>query len=587
LNENNILKFLLIVLIGFTLVYVTIGVIKTRSNSDVIELFEKNSFNLIVDDKLYKDIDEFYQKDGDIWLSIETIEKYINQDIFIDKREKLVIVTTNSELIIFEIGSKVAIINDKKIILQNEVFEMNGEIYCPLKFLSGYYGVNIKFLEANKVIIIDDENLQKTYSKITEKNVKIRRFPSTQEPIVYSTKKGESLDVRIFEDSILGDWVKIRTESGVIGYVKIKDLHSEWEFKNQVIKEDYNEGEFSSENQKKSTKLITTWQMDYYKQVKFEKTKGLDVILPTWYKLKNSEGELIDGAHKDFVDDYHADGVEVFALVANNYGEKEQTSSFLNSSKARHIFLRNVKKSVLNNDIDGINLDFENLYVEDRIVLMQFIKEMVAYFNKDNIKTSVDIPVPDGWDRAYNTDVAMLLGKKVDYVMMMAYDQRWSGSEVAGSISEVSWAEDQIVKALKHIPKEKLLLGIPFYTRLWKEQKNTSNYYVVESSRIYTINETISFLKKKDLEYTWDEKAGQFIGSYKDDEYLYRIWLEDLTSIDLRTSLILKYDIAGVVSWSKSFEPNSVWELINENLKIINDYSIWQKQSLKNKSVTF
>ncbi|MCK9907282.1 glycosyl hydrolase family 18 protein, partial [Frankia sp. Cpl3] len=74
----------------------------------------------------------------------------------------------------------------------------------------------------------------------------------------------------------------------------------------------------------------------------------------------------------------------------------------------------------------------------------------------------------DRWSRFYDRAA---LAKVVDYMMVMTYDEYWASSPVAGSVASLPWVEKGLQGVLEEVPNEKLILGVPFYTRLWKEVK--------------------------------------------------------------------------------------------------------------------
>ena len=55
-----------------------------------------------------------------------------------------------------------------------------------------------------------------------------------------------------------------------------------------------------------------------------------------------------------------------------------------------------------------------------------------------------------------------------DYVIMMGYDEHFAGGE-AGSVSSINYVKNGIAGMLENVPREKLIGGVPFYTRLWTE----------------------------------------------------------------------------------------------------------------------
>ena len=130
--------------------------------------------------------------------------------------------------------------------------------------------------------------------------------------------------------------------------------------------------------------------------------------------------------------------------------------------------------------------------------------------------------VPSGWTRHYNRSE---VGKVVDYIMIMGYDEHWSTSPKSGSVASIGWVEEGIKNTLKEVPNEKVILGIPYYTRLWAEEEVDGEIKV--SSKAYGMSRGEKFLKDAGVEAKWLEDVGQYYGEYSRGNIVYKIWLEE------------------------------------------------------------
>lgn len=172
------------------------------------------------------------------------------------------------------------------------------------------------------------------------------------------------------------------------------------------------------------------------------------------------------------------------------------------------------------------------------------------------------ISTSENWSLCYDR---YELSKTIDYLMLMAYDQHWATSPVAGSVAEYSWVEDSITGVLEEIPKDKLILGIPFYTRLWKIEKDEEGEKL--SSQALSMEKANEFIEEKNVNLEWDEKSGQYYGEVEIEDIVYKIWLEDSNSIKLKSTLVNKYDLAGIASWRKGFETEDIWPVLSNIVK--------------------
>ncbi len=299
------------------------------------------------------------------------------------------------------------------------------------------------------------------------------------------------------------------------------------------------------------------------------KIDGLDVVSPTWFTLTDGSGGLKSTASLKYTEWAHQSGYKVWVLVANDF-KADITNAMLNNTQARTRFIDSVITESTKFRVDGINIDFENMYIKDKDAFTGFVKELSAKARQKGLTVSVDVTVivsRSNWSESYDRAA---LAKEVDYVALMAYDQHWAGSPVSGSVAQISWVDAHLAKVLKEVPAQKLLLGVPFYTRLWKEVTLPGSTTPVVTSKAISMAEAEKVIADNKAVKTWDQLSGQYAATFKKDNATYKIWLEDERSIQLKTELVNKYDLAGVASWKLGFEKPAVWNVISSVLKTNN-----------------
>ncbi len=306
--------------------------------------------------------------------------------------------------------------------------------------------------------------------------------------------------------------------------------------------------------------------------------QGLNVISPTWFRIRSFSDEKpasyeykLDGSNNYYLQDIgntayirdaRANGYQVWALFKSNDFSANNNSGFLNDEAARKSAVALMKTMIEKYDLDGINMDFENMLVSDRDVYTQFVKEMSEMMADTGAVLSVDVTkyssMGGTWSLCYDRAG---IAKYADYVALMAYDQNGAGSSVAGSVGDLPWVEAAIQKTLTEVPAEKLILGVPFYARLWQ----TKGGKVIKTSAIGmdTAQRTIAEAGAK---IVYDEKTGQNYAAWEKDGIKFEIWIEDSMSVEARIALMKKYNLAGIASWSKGFETPSIWGVINDSL---------------------
>jgi len=547
-------------------------------NSEMVAVFDTGTLNLVIEGDIIISKTAPQIRDNEILIPFDVIKEYIDPYIHWDESLKKVTITTENRLIRMKTNELQAIVNNEPVELNIPVIEENGEVLVPIEFLSDFYNIEVKYVKENNVIIIDYKNrMVQTAEPITADAV-MRKGPSKKYPIVYKFRLGNNKEedniLRVFEE--YDNWYKVRTSRGVIGYIEKKHVVVRWITINEIPLKDEKKAE---QWKPEKGKINLVWEMMYGKRPDLNsigKIEGLDVLSPTWFQLKDADGNLINRADATYVKWAHDNGYKVWALFSNDFQDIKMTSKFLHNADARDNAIRQILIYASLYNLDGINIDFENVYKEDKDALTQFVRELTPLLREQGLVVSIDVTIPDGsdtWSKCYDRKA---LGEIVDYVMLMTYDQHWATSPKAGSVAQITWVEQNLVKVLEMVPREKLLLGLPFYTRLWQEEK-TDNGTIVKQAAVLSMEGSKKVVNDNTAEVVWDEESGQFYTEYEKDGKTYKLWIEDENSINLKSSLVHKYKLAGTAAWSRTYENPAVWDVLNANLKEIETYAQWKE----------
>ena len=248
-------------------------------------------------------------------------------------------------------------------------------------------------------------------------------------------------------------------------------------------------------------------------------------------------------------------------MVSNN-ANKDTTSTILNSYTLRTNMINTIVSLANKYNLDGINIDFENMNESDKSMFSRFIIELEPKLKEAGKTLSVDVTAPDGggdWSECYERDV---IGNVADYIVFMAYDQNGAYSSKEGTTAGYNWVETNLNKFIKReeIPSNKIVLGMPFYTRLWKEENGNITSKTVNMKNIDTVIPS-------DIQRIWDDTLKQNYVEYTQDSAVYKMWIEDEMSIKEKVGLVRKYNLAGVASWEKDREKNTIWAVIKAELE--------------------
>lgn len=295
-----------------------------------------------------------------------------------------------------------------------------------------------------------------------------------------------------------------------------------------------------------------------------DKHKGLDMLSPTWFDLiTNGDGSVENNGDKGYTDTAHANGYMVWATITNNMSTKGSTafttktfnnSGLLNKSAAQYIFYSCLY------DVDGINIDYEDVSDGDAAGLVAFTALMRSYTERQGLVLSIDTLIPRPWTIEYDR---ASLAKYVDYLAVMTYDEHYSGSPDAGSIASLPWVEEAIEATLKEVPPSKLLIGIPLYTRIWTVD-DTGKIISNPSAKMPDVR---NIVETNGLGPVWLDKGKQYYVEYANGVNTNKIWIEDSRSISNRLNLISKYNLAGSACWQLGQAEEDIWEVFDGMLK--------------------
>ena len=498
--------------------------------------------------------DVYIDNKGVIYLSINDVRNYFDKYINYDESSNRLITTSDTKTATLIKDKKNIDINGSTVSIASTVIEKDGKIYIPFSELAqNVYNVEIEHKESTDRVVIDslDRELKKADSK---KNVKVKYKAKKFSKTLAKVKQGEKIVV-ISQDE---KWSKIRTENGIVGYVKNKTIANL-----TYVRENM------EETKQINGKVNLVW--DYYSEYakapnrSGENIEGVNVLSPSFFYLeKGSDGKISENVKqegKDYIEWAHNNGFKVWPIVSNN-SYLTTTEGILNDYTKRRKLEDEIIRVTEEYNIDGINLDFENMNQEDKDMYSRFVIELAPRL-KDLGKTlTVDVTAPDGsetWSLCFDRDV---LAKVSDYIVFMAYDQYGTGGNKEGTTAGYNWVENNVNKFIgqEAVAKEKIILGIPLYTRLWKEDNGKI------TSKVVNIKDVESTLPS-DIQKKWDEELKQNYVEYTDGSATYKMWIEDEKSITEKIGLAKKYDLAGIAFWEKDREYDGFWQFVANEYK--------------------
>ena len=310
-------------------------------------------------------------------------------------------------------------------------------------------------------------------------------------------------------------------------------------------------------------KLVMVW--DYIEKREDNRSpderiahRGIDVVSPTWFSIENGRGDVSSLADREYVRWAHENGIKVWALFENK-SNNAITFGALSSKNRRKRVIDQLAGYVREYSIDGINIDFEQMNRDTGRLFEMFIVELYERLKPLNVALSVDIPFPVA-DIRKIFDIK-LIADNSDYVVMMAYDQHHGESTVIGPVAAIGWVKQGIVDTLRYVPKDKVILGIPFYTRVWLENRESGKLHI--TSELRGMKEAYQMFEGRASIWKREAANGQIYAEFDMILRCYKVWLEDEHSLSLKFDVINDYDLAGLSAWRHGWEWPQTWDLIN------------------------
>ncbi|MFP3155676.1 glycosyl hydrolase family 18 protein [Lachnospiraceae bacterium ZAX-1] len=506
--------------------------------------------------------------DGYAYLDYEVVKNNLNGRFYWDAYENIMRYTTNKDVISVNAGSKEYNINKEKQTQNYTIVRIDGSMmYIALDFIQQYTDIDFKVYEEPNRVLITSDWAEVSHAQIRKKT-QIRLKGGIKSPIIADLEKGAA--VVLLEQG--EEWSKVSTEDGYIGYVRNKRMAT-FVPKQEARIPSYEEPEFTHLRKDEAISLawhqVTNQEGNETVSQKLQNAKGVNVISPTWFYLNDNDGNIANLASTSYVNYCHQNGVEVWALISNLENSDVDTLAVLSHTSKRDYLTNQIIAAAIEYNLDGINLDFESLKAEAGDSFIQFVRELSIKCDNNNLVFSIDNYVPMEYTAFYNRKEQALYA---DYIIIMAYDEHYRGSE-EGPVASIGFVRGGVENTLKEVPAEQIILGMPFYTRIWElEPKGTDEddeELATPDNLPYTVSCTEvgmqtaeNTFKENGAEVNWSTDAGQYYTEYEKNGKTYKIWWEEETSIEEKCKIMKEHALAGAAYWKIGLERTSVWDTI-------------------------
>ena len=537
----------LIILIaaGFVGFQVLDRYIPTKERADLAEVYGVSGDETAVFYNYEQQEQTGIYENGQTYLPVSWVNDHINERFYWDSTENLLVYALPDQIVYADAETKGS--NGAPLLLVKD-----DEVYLTLGLIANYTDVQIQTFDSGdgRRVLINDWGTRNIAR--VKKNGSLRVKGGVKSKILTDLAKDDTVTVL----NTMEKWSQVASSDGNIGYVENKRL--------AAAESQKFSGNFTApvyKNTRMSGKIVLGWHQvtsqdgnNTFDSI-VAKTKGMNVISPTWFSLTDNNGNYKSLASKDYVTKAHAKGLQVWALI-DNFSADVQTETLLASTSTRRKLIDSLIADAEKYDLDGLNLDFESLKTEAGVHYIEFIRELSIPCRQKGIVLSVDNYVPARYNSFYNLKEQ---GIVADYVIMMGYDEHFAGGE-PGSVSSISYVKNGISGMLEDVPKEKLINAVPFYTRLWIEAGDGSI-----TSKAMGIADAKKWVDNNQVELTWQADTAQYYGEKQTNDGAQFLWMEEERSLKEKMNVVRQNDLAGVACWKLGFEDSAAWDSIQWN----------------------
>lgn len=521
------------------------------AGNEYFNLTDENSVALIQNGELLEE--QAVLIGGEPYAAYTYVESQLNSCFYWDEETKGILLTTSGGVQTLLPGdAAVAKTPGGQPAVQQE---SDGKVYISLDVVKEYTDLDYAYYSDPNRVVIRNEWDGVEQATVQSDTAQVRQKGGIKSLILADVQKGDTL---LYLEN-LDNWCKVMTADGYTGYIQTEDISEPEAIEARTAKKD------SYERITRDHKINLVWHQststesnDAMAEMTAEMT-GVNVISPTWFSVTDETGTISSLASADYVKLAHDAGREVWGLI-DNFNEAFDETTDLAYASVRSRIIEQLLAEAASCGMDGINVDFENLKEAGIPHYLQFLRELTSAAHAQNLVVSVDTPVPQAYTMYYQRGEQ---ARFVDYMIVMAYDEHFAGSEEAGSVSSLPFVQQAVEEMTRVMPADQVICGIPFYTRVWTEKFGQSAII----SEVLGMDGAKNYAKENQMTETWDASLGQNVATVETSDARYTIWMEDEQSMEEKLKVIQSADLAGVAEWKLGFERADVWSLISEYIE--------------------
>ena len=570
---------LAIILLIWRVIMPAVRNLRIGPSADIVSFHEHFGLNptittLMLDDVRVTDtsapIVEYRDGNPYVYLPASFIRAHVDPFVFWDNGAGVFFVSTLYEMLEFTPGSRSFLISGMSHPVPAPIKRVHGEVFLPAALVEGLYPLTVEYAPDYNMVFLTNARDAQTSATVNASRATVHFCPESRAPVAAELSRGDEVIVFLNSGFSHPDFVRVRTEQGLVGYMlenQLDDMQWFMPATGDTILTNWIDNSAHRPRRWHGGPINLVWEVAYNQDANRIRMQtpfhpSVTVVSPTWFRFDADSRSMTSVVNREYVEWANSQGVYVWPMVfdVNNFTAR----TILMNRDARRTVINRLVAYVDAYGFDGLNIDIEHLLnAEEGPYKIQFLRELSVALGRRDVILSAAVKVPEPWNLFYRHD---LIGKTVDFVMVMTYDQYYAGGGTAGPVAAMDWVQRHIVSMLYLVPNDRLLMGLPFYNRIWREDVR-DGLPAAPLSR--SMDYTLQLFESNDVTWEWCDETGLYYGNFLAVEdgrsVRYRVWLTDAGSISRKIAIYRAHNLAGVASWRRGWENEATWTILGHH----------------------
>jgi spore germination protein len=287
------------------------------------------------------------------------------------------------------------------------------------------------------------------------------------------------------------------------------------------------------------------------------------------YKVK-TDGTLVPKDDASVLDRTFGMGIIPLMSITNTDGglfNSDIAHAVLSSDEMQNRLLGNVLTAMLAKGYQGLNIDFEYVYPEDRENYNRFLGKAVTRLHAYGFSVSTALAPKISSTQSgllYSAHDYHVHGRLADFVIIMTYEWGWVGGKPM-AVAPINEVRRVLNYAVTEIPRNKILMGIPLYARDWR----LPYVWGVTKAETISLQEAIRRAVRHSVRILYDTVAQTPYYRYTDDQgAVHEVWFEDPRSFRSKYNTAKEYGLRGVSYWELNTEAPQNWPVLESIFRV-------------------